>query len=260
MGINSLLDKSLAELTHSDIIDIVSALKERISIEFAKQDKSGIYGLTQYQMCYNSNRIEGSTLTENQTAFLFQTGTLPQSDELYRAKDIEEASGHFMMFNTMLQSYDAPLSEDLIKEYHYMLKSGVFEDRANGYKIGDYKDRANIVGTQETCPPDKVHDRMVALLEWYNQEEVTISTLAEFHLRYERIYPFQDGNGRTGRLILYKECLRNNIIPFIVHEENKPMYMNALTAATGIEKLVKFFEKEQLHYFELLIKFLKVYS
>lgn len=135
--------------------EFIQFLLERFQIEWKRRDRSGIYGLTQRLLAYNSNKIEGSTLTEEQTASLFDTGTLPKSDDYYRAKDVEEMNGHFLMFNKMLETIDQPLSQELIKQFHYELKSGVFEDRANGYAIGDYKKRPNIVGMYETVLPSK---------------------------------------------------------------------------------------------------------
>lgn len=160
-----------------------------------------MYAYTQRLLAYNSNKIEGSTLTEEQTASLFDNGTLPKSDDYYRAKDVEEMNGHFLMFNKMLDTLDGSLSQELIKQFHYELKSGVFEDRANGYAIGDYKQRPNMIGMYETVRPENVTQEMNLLMNWYNTQKVDISVLAEFHARYESIHPFQDGNGRTGRLI-----------------------------------------------------------
>ena len=120
---------------------MVEQLKKRLQIEFEKQDRSGIYGFTQRNLAYNSNKIEGSTLTERQTASLFETGTIFGEDAIFRAKDVEEMTGHFLMFNYMLQTYQEPLTEDLVKQYHYRLKAGVFEDLANGYPVGEYKNR-----------------------------------------------------------------------------------------------------------------------
>lgn len=139
-------------------------------------------------------RLRGSTLTEEQTASLFDNGTLPKSDDYYRAKDVEEMNGHFLMFNKMLDTLDEPLSRELIKQFHYELKSGVFEDRANGYAIGDYKQRPNMIGMYQTVRPENVTQEMNLLMEWYHNQEVNISVLAEFHARYESIHPFQDGN------------------------------------------------------------------
>lgn len=187
--------------------EFIQFLLKRFRIEQNRRDRSGVYGFTQRLMAYNSNKIEGSTLTEEQTASLFDTGTLPRSDDYYRAKDVEEMNGHFLMFNKMLDTLDSPLSQELIKQFHYELKSGVFEDRANGYAIGDYKKRPNMVGIYHTVLPSKVQEEMDKLFSWYQDQEITLEVLAEFHVRYESIHPFQDGNGRTGRIILFRECL-----------------------------------------------------
>lgn len=172
--------------------EFLDFLLERFIIEREKFDRSGVYAYTQRLLAYNSNKIEGSTLTEEQTASLFDNGTLPKSDDYYRAKDVEEMNGHFLMFNKMLDTVDEPLSRELIKQFHYELKSGVFEDRANGYAIGDYKQRPNMIGMYQTVRPENVDREMYLLMDWYNNQEVNISVLAEFHVRYESIHPFQD--------------------------------------------------------------------
>lgn len=234
-----------------DTANFIEYLIERFKIEYAKRDRSGVYGFTQRLMAYNSNKIEGSTLTEEQTASLFDTGVLPKSDDYYRAKDVEEMNGHFLMFNKMLDTLDAKLSSDLIKTFHYELKSGVFEDRANGYAIGDYKKRPNMIGLYETVLPKQVPEKMEQLISWYNNQNVSLETLAEFHARYESIHPFQDGNGRTGRLILFRECLRHNISPFIIEDDNRPEYLDALKAYRqdqSISQLTALFCKEQAYY------------
>ena len=167
-------------------------LIDRFMIERKRFDRTGVYAYTQRSMAYNSNKIEGSTLTPEQTASLFDNGTLPKNDNFYRAKDVEEMNGHFLMFNYMLDTLNEDLTEELIKHFHYELKSGVFEDRANGYAIGDYKERANMVGMYKTVLPKDVAEEMRQLLEWYISQEKNLNTLAEFHARYEIIHPFQD--------------------------------------------------------------------
>lgn len=217
-------------------------------------DRSGIYGFTQRFMAYNSNKIEGSTLTEDQTAALFEEGFLPKSEDAYRAKDIEEMNGHFLMFNKMLSSIADPLSEELIKAFHYELKAGVFEDRANGYAIGDYKKRTNMVNNLNTTHPRDVADEMGELINWYNGvENKNLETVAMFHSAYELIHPFQDGNGRTGRIIMFRECLVNDIYPFIVQDKNRAVYITALKKAQtekDCSDLVEYFESEQKEYVE----------
>lgn len=233
--------------------DFLVFLLERFRIEREKFDRSGVYAYTQRLLAYNSNKIEGSTLTEEQTASLFDNGTLPKSDNYYRAKDVEEMNGHFLMFNKMLDTLNQPMTQDLIKQFHYELKSGVFEDRANGYAIGDYKKRPNMIGVYQTTMPENVEPEMKLLMEWYNGQKADIAVLAEFHLRYESIHPFQDGNGRTGRLILFRECLRNGIAPVVIEDANRNEYLDALKdyrESSQTDKLTELFGREQEFYLE----------
>lgn len=233
--------------------EFLDFLLERLQIERAKFDRSGVYAYTQRLLAYNSNKIEGSTLTEEQTASLFDNGTLPRADDYYRAKDVEETNGHFLMFNKMLDTLEEPLTQNLIKQFHYELKSGVFEDRANGYAIGDFKKRPNMIGMYQTVRPEHVENEMDLLLNWYLKQEVNISVLAEFHARYESIHPFQDGNGRTGRLILFRECLKNGTLPIVIEGVNRNEYLESLKEyrkEKSLEKLITLFEKEQQFYFE----------
>lgn len=232
--------------------DFIRNLLERFKIEHTKRDRSGVYGFTQRLLAYNSNKIEGSTLTEEQTASLFDTGILPKTDDYYRAKDVEEMNGHFLMFNKMLDTLDVALDQQIIKSFHFELKSGVFEDRANGYAIGDYKKRPNMIGIHQTSLPSQVPEAMTELLNWYHTQDVSLKTLAEFHARYEIIHPFQDGNGRTGRIILFRECLRHDISPFIIEDANRLEYLEALKAYRQngtVTELTTLFQKEQEFYF-----------
>ena len=229
-------------------------LIQRFLIERKKFDRSGVYAWTQRSLAYNSNKIEGSTLNEEQTAALFDTGLLPSNDDYYRAKDVEETNGHFLMFHKMLDTLDEPLSTSLIKTFHYELKSGVFEDRANGYAIGDYKKRPNIIGVYKTTLPKDVPEQMENLMCWYHEvPDKTISVLAELHARYENIHPFQDGNGRTGRLILFRECLKTDSLPFVIEDRFRAQYFEGLkeyraSGRTGI--LETLFMEEQAYYLE----------
>lgn len=226
-------------------------LLKHFKIEYTKHERSGIYGFIQVLMAYNSNKIEGSTLTEEQTASLFDTGVLPKSEDYYRAKDVEEMNGHFLMFNKMLDTLDLELTEELIKAFHYELKSGVFENRANGYTIGDYKKRPNMIGIYETVLPNQVSDEMSQLLAWYNNQDISLEILAEFHTRYESIHPFQDGNGRTGRMIIFHKCLYHGIAPFIIEDANCPEYLDALKSyrqGKDVTALTSLFQKEQEYY------------
>lgn len=233
----------------------VSLLIQRFLIEKEKNDRGGIYALTQRMLAYNSNKIEGSTLSEEQTASLFETGTLSADGTIVRAKDVEEMTGHFLMFNEMLNTYNEPLSHELIKRYHYKLKSGVFEDLANGYPVGEYKNRRNLVSNITTALPAEVHEKMTELLEEYNSiSSCAIEDIAKFHAAYEKIHPFQDGNGRTGRLIIFKECLKNGLVPLIIDDRDKAKYYDALNKAqtqNDIESLCSFFKSEQAKYYEI---------
>lgn len=229
-------------------------LIERFIIERKRFDRSGVYAYTQRAMAYNSNKIEGSTLTPEQTASLFDNGTLPQSDDYYRAKDVEEMNGHFLMFNYMLDTLDEELSQKLIKRMHYELKSGVFEDRANGYAIGDYKKRPNMIGMYKTVSPKDVEEEIEKLLEWYKRQEKNIITLAQFHARYEAIHPFQDGNGRTGRMLLFRESLKcQETEPFLILDENRNFYIEGLKEyreKNRTDKLVSLMKKEAEVYYQ----------
>lgn len=243
MNINKILEKSFHELSTDDEETLVKQLKERFKIEHEKMDRSGIYAKTQKLMAYNSNKIEGSTLTPDQTASLFDTGTILADGEIFKAKDIEEMTGHFSMFNEMLKTLHEPLSEDLIKKFHF---------------------RLNQVANIKTARPDEVSDRMKKLLQNYVPEKKhTVEDLARFHAAYETIHPFQDGNGRTGRLLLLRECLASDIIPVIIRDENKLDYYHALNAAqtkNDYQKLCQFFEKEQAKYYSVLQDFLYEYT
>ena len=233
--------------------EFLNFLLERFKIEREKFDRSGVYAYTQRLLAYNSNRIEGSTLTEEQTASLFDNGILPKSNDYYKAKDVEEMNGHFLMFNRMLDTMDEPLTQELIKQFHNELKSGVFEDRANGYAIGDYKRRPNMIGMYQTVRPENVAQEMYFLIDWYNDQNKNIPVLAEFHARYESIHPFQDGNGRTGRLLLFRECLKNGLVPVVIEDANRNEYLEALKEYREekiSDKLIELFEKEQQFYLE----------
>ena len=239
---------------------MVDLLKRRFHIEAGKQDRGGVYALTQRKMAYNSNRIEGSTLTEKQTASIFETGTIRADGSIFRTKDVEEMTGHFTMFNYMLETCEELLSQTLIKAYHYRLKAGVFEDIANGYPIGEYKNRRNMVSDIMTSAPENVEEDMKALLDSYNEKEShNLKDLAKFHAKFEKIHPFQYGNGRTGRMILFKECLRSNVMPFIIGDDRKADYYECLNNAQRnevYEPLIQFFEQEQERYTEMVKDFI----
>lgn len=242
--------------------DFVEHLKQRLFIEFKKQDRSGVYGYTQRSMAYNSNKIEGSTLTEKQTASMFETGTLYTDDPdiIFRTKDIEEMNGHFKMFNYIMKNMDEPLSEDLIKGMHKNLKEGVFEDFANGYAVGEWKKRENMVSDIYVALPQEVPEKIHQLLNTYtSKERIELKDVAVFHAKFENIHPFQDGNGRVGRMIILKQCLDNDIVPVIIRDSNKAEYYRFLNKAQHEEDyngLVRYFEKEQRYYIDNTIRML----
>lgn len=238
-------------------------IKTGLINDWNTNNRTGLYAVTQKLMAYNSNKIEGSTLTSEQTASLFDTGTIVSNGiEVYKAKDIEEMNGHFKMFNQMLKTIDEPLSQELIKSYHYQLKNGVFEDMANGYPIGEYKNRVNEVSDIRTAKPSEVPEKMNDLITAYNVSSRTIKDIAIFHANYEQIHPFQDGNGRTGRMVIFKQCLDNGLIPVIIKDDNKMLYYKALHAAQtdkDYESLVRFFEQSQAEYLERIRDFIEEY-
>lgn len=199
--------------------------------EYEAHRKGGLYHKTQVQLAYNSNRIEGSKLTEEQTRYIFETLTIGFKDqEAVPVDDIIETANHFVAFDYLLRTVGEPLTEELIKEFHRILKTGTADAQKPYFNVGDYKKLANEVGGHETCKPADVEKNMHLLNDWYSSlSDVTIRDLAEFHWRFESIHPFQDGNGRVGRLLLFRECLRNGIMPFVIDNEHKLYYYRGLS-------------------------------
>ena len=191
--------------------------------------KGGLYHHTQIKLCYNSNRIEGSKLSEDQTRYIFETNTLSiDPNETANVDDIIETVNHFICFDYMLDIADMLLSEDIIKEFHRLLKTNTSDSRKEWFKIGDYKSRPNIVGDNETTAPNKVKSAITNLLSSYNKKQIDFTAIVDFHYCFEKIHPFQDGNGRVGRLIIFKECLKHGIVPFIIEDEYKLFYYRGL--------------------------------
>ena len=196
-----------------------------------KKDKrhGGIYHRVQVDLTYNSNHIEGSRLTHDQTRYIFETNTIGIVDETVRVDDIIETTNHFRCIDFIIDKANANLSETLIKQIHYLLKSGTSDSRKDWFAVGEYKKLPNEVGGMDTTMPEEVSKEIKNLLAWYNAiENVTLEDIIEFHVRFEKIHPFQDGNGRVGRLIMFKECLKNNIVPFIIDENHKLFYYRGL--------------------------------
>lgn len=206
-----------------------SPLLSRLRQEKDGRVKGGIYHRTQIDLTYNSNHIEGSRLTHDQTRYIFETNTIGITDEAVKIDDIVETTNHFRCIDYIIDhALDKP-TEALIKQLHLLLKSGTTDSQKTWFKVGDYKKLPNEVGGNETCPPEKVHEQMAALLKDYNaKESVAFEDIIDLHCRFERIHPFQDGNGRVGRLLMFKECLAHRIVPFIITEELKFYYYRGL--------------------------------
>ena len=191
--------------------------------------KGGIYHQTQVKLAYNSNHMEGSKLTEDQTRYIYETNTIGLEKEPANIDDIIETVNHFQCFDYILDCAEDVLTENVIKIIHQILKSNTSDSRLDWFNVGDYKQRSNMVGDSKTTPPSKVKKELQRLLFEYQQKEtVTFEDIVEFHYHFEKIHPFQDGNGRVGRLIIFKECLKYNIIPFIVDERYKLYYYRGL--------------------------------
>ena len=204
--------------------ELLNILKEEKDMRL----KGGIYHKTQIALTYNSNHIEGSTLTEEQTRLIFETNTIGETKGI-KVDDIVETNNHFKCFDLVIDNAKKPLTEKFIKELHFTLKVGTSDSLKSWFNVGGYKSRPNEVGGNETCQPENVAKEMKQLLTTYNSlKDKTIEDIIEFHYHFENIHPFQDGNGRIGRLIMFKECLTNNIVPFIIEDEIKMYYYRGL--------------------------------
>lgn len=204
---------------------LLQALREQKEMHM----KGGIYHRTQIDLTYNSNHIEGSRLTHEQTRYIFETNTIGISDEGVRVDDVIETVNHFRCIDMIIDHATDKLSEGFIKDLHQELKQGTSDSRKDWFRVGDYKKLPNEVGGIETCPPEEVHKQMKALLSAYNQKKShDLEDIIDFHQRFESIHPFQDGNGRVGRLVMFKECLASAIVPFIITDDLKMYYYRGL--------------------------------
>ena len=191
--------------------------------------KGGIYHRIQIDLTYNSNHIEGSKLTHDQTRYIFETNTIGISEGTVNVDDIIETTNHFRAIDYIIDNTDVKLTEAFVKNLHFLLKSGTSDERKSWFRIGDYKKLPNEVGGNGTVEPENVHKEINALLKEYNgKKHPTLEDIIDFHQRFEAIHPFQDGNGRVGRLIMFRECLRFGYVPFIITEELKMFYYNGL--------------------------------
>ena len=207
------------------ISPLLAALREQKSSKL----KGSIYHRTQIDLTYNSNHIEGSRLTHDQTRYIFETNTIGITDVAVNVDDIVETVNHFRCIDYIIDHADEKLTEAFVKQLHLLLKTGTSDSRKDWFAVGDYKKLPNEVGGQDTCPPEQVHQQMKALLSDYNHHrKKTLEDILNFHVHFEQIHPFQDGNGRVGRLLMFKECLANLIVPFIITDELKMFYYRGL--------------------------------
>ena len=211
--------------TKKKMSPLLAALRE----QKASRLKGSIYHRTQIDLTYNSNHIEGSRLTHDQTRYIFETNTIGIADETVNVDDVVETVNHFLCIDFIIDHAEEKLTEHLVKQLHLMLKTGTSDSRKDWFAVGDYKRLPNEVGGQETCPPKEVHRRIKALLSDYNViKQKSFEDILDFHVRFEQIHPFQDGNGRVGRLLMFKECLANDMVPFIITDDLKLFYYRGL--------------------------------
>jgi len=206
-------------------VTLLDILRDEKSTKYS----GGIYHKTQIELTYNSNHIEGSRLTHDQTRYIFETNTIGVKDEVLNVDDIIETANHFRCIDMIIDGAKSALTEKFIKELHQILKKGTSDSRKDWFAVGDYKKMPNEVGGMDTALPEDVADKMKALLAMYNvKKEKTFEDILDFHVKFELIHPFQDGNGRVGRLIMFKECLKYNIVPFIIEDNLKLFYYRGL--------------------------------
>ncbi len=216
----------LVEDLYREICDnpVLQVLRE----EMENKISGGLYHETQVRLTYNSNRIEGSKLSEDQTRLIFETNTIGAEDGV-PVDDIIETSNHFRAIDYVIEHAEEELTEDFIKELHRILKTATSDSRLSWFRVGDYKSKPNTVGGTPTVSPNQVCVEMQKLFTWYaGIEKICFENIVELHYRFEKIHPFQDGNGRVGRLIAFKECLRHNIVPFIIEDSKKMFYYRGL--------------------------------
>lgn len=238
-----------------------SNLLEVLKAEKASKISGGIYHKIQVELTYNSNHIEGSKLTHDQTRYIYETNTIGFTDSTINVDDIVETANHFKCIDTVIDNAAKPLSETFIKQLHLTLKNGTSDSRKDWFVVGDYKKYPNEVGGKITVLPEKVPESIKLLISEYNKiKDKTFNDIIRFHYEFECIHPFQDGNGRIGRLILFKECLKNNIVPFIIDENLKMFYYRGLnewksekgylidTCLTAQDKFKKYLEYFRIPY------------
>jgi len=216
----------LLEIVDTSEHNLLNQLREEMKMRL----KGGLYHQTQILFSYNSNRIEGSKLSEEQTRLIYETNSIAlEESKVTSIDDILETVNHFRCFDRMLEVADQELNEDIIKEFHRILKLNTSDSRKDWFNVGEYKKMPNMIGDTKTTDPSKVKGEMVKLITNYNNLQIkTLEDIVEFHYQFETIHPFQDGNGRVGRLILFMECLKNGITPFIIDDDKKLVYYRGL--------------------------------
>lgn len=208
--------------------------RNKLLLDILQEEKSsgysgGIYHKIQIELTYNSNHIEGSSLTHEQTRYIFETNTIGVETGSINVDDVIETANHFRLVSLIIDNAKSMLTEEFIKELHLILKNGTSDSRKEWFAVGDYKKLPNEVGGRNTVIPEEVSDKMKELLNEYNaKEEISFEDILDFHVKFEKIHPFQDGNGRVGRLIMFKECLKYNIVPFIIEDDLKMFYYRGL--------------------------------
>ena len=208
--------------------------RNKLLLDILQEEKSsgyagGIYHKTQIELTYNSNHIEGSSLTYEQTRYIFETNTIGVEDGSLNVDDVIETANHFRLVSLIIDNAKSTLTQEFIKKLHLLLKNGTSDSRRDWFVVGDYKKLSNEVGGMNTTLPEEVPEKMKELLDEYNaKEEKSLDDVLDFHVKFEKIHPFQDGNGRVGRLIMFKECLKYNIVPFIIEDDLKIFYYRGL--------------------------------
>lgn len=239
--IASFVLKRIANYLECDVEELCREFSDNAVLQTLRDEKDagisgGLYHELQIRLTYNSNHIEGSALSEEETRLIFETRTI-NSEKNVSIDDIIETSNHFRCIDYCIDVAEEELSENIIKRLHYLLRQGTKDSDLSWFAVGEYKQRPNVVGGKETCSPGKVSEAMRKLLRKYNAKEIIkLDDIIEFHAEFEKIHPFQDGNGRVGRLIAFKECLRFNIIPFIIEDSKKAFYYRGLSNWDGVKE------------------------
>lgn len=233
--VSDIILKKIANYLECNVEDLYKEVSPNKLLQLLRDEKEakikgGFYHELQVRMTYNSNHIEGSKLSEDQTRFIYETSTI-ETDGAVPIDDVLETLNHFKAIDYVIDVAEEPLTEEIIKHLHYLLKQNTSDSNISWFAVGDYKKRANSVGGKETAKPEDVSRKIQNLLYKYNsRNNISIENIVEFHVDFERIHPFQDGNGRVGRLIALKECLKNNIVPFIIEDSKKVYYYKGLSS------------------------------